>query len=59
MTYQGEPLPDEVIIFSPLVEGTFLLLNMVEVQFAPERSREISVSAKTSLSVSHELLMVR
>lgn len=38
MTYQGGPLPDEVIIFLPLVEETFRLLNMVELQFALERS---------------------
>jgi len=43
MAYQGEPLPDEVIfpfslLLPRLVEGTFPLLNMVELQFAPERS---------------------
>lgn len=39
MPYQGGPLTDEVMIFSPLVEGTFPLFNVVQLQLAPEMRR--------------------
>lgn len=46
-------MTDEVLIFSPLVEGTFPLFNMVQLHFVPEKSvapYTKSLTSVTSLS---------